>query len=270
MQGVGCVKYANKITFVGWEMDIRKIMVVICCTFSSYVWAEETSQVVFQQILKIKPEQRYEVELENVQPSDHIWTAVYLIGKQNYPGPTSKVDFLIENQGLLNKANASEHVISKQLIAEDLPETHYYSLNQFKQLRQFIEKETEQKIEDPILEEDDTIRIYSQVNDWIPEYNSYEPTKVKIAVQNPVDFNIVAAYVLVGRGEKPTQLNELGFNRVLVTDHTNSVKPMISESTYRSDMSMTRSNFKLIWVLASALVFACCAFIYRNKLRHRV
>ena len=249
-------------------MDIRKIMVVICCTFSSYALAEESSQVIFQQILKIKPEQRYEVELENVQASDQIWTAVYLIGKQNYPGPTSKVDFLIENQGLLNKANASEHVISKQLIAEDLPETQYYSLNQFKQLRQFIEKETEQKIEDPILEDGDTIRIYSQVNDWIPEYNSYEATKVKIAIQKPIDFNIVAAYVLVGKGEKPTQLNELDFNRVLVTDHSNSVKPMISESAYRSDMSMTRSNFKLIWALGIALAFACFAFIYRNKLRH--
>jgi hypothetical protein len=114
-------------------------------------------------------------------------------------GTYCKVEFVMDNQGLLNKANPSEHAVYQTLIAENLTQTNQYSFKQFKGLNTFIEDTSEQLITDPILEKTDSIRIYSQVNDWIPEYNTYEPTKVKFGIQNPLDFDIVAAYVLVGK-----------------------------------------------------------------------
>ena len=167
--------------------------------FLAMSWLARLHQVLFDQVLNLKTNQLYELELEDVQAGDQIWTAVYLVGRQNYPGLTAKVDFVMDNQGLLNKANPSEHAVYQALIAENLTQTNQYSFKQFKGLNTFIEDTSEQLITDPILEKTDSIRIYSQVNDWIPEYNTYEPTKVKFGIQNPLDFDIVAAYVLVGQ-----------------------------------------------------------------------
>lgn len=133
-------------------MNIRKIISVICFAFSCNVLAGETSQVLFDQVLNLKPNQLYELELEDVQAGDQIWTAVYLVGRQNYPGLTAKVEFVMDNQGLLNKANPSEHAVYQTLIAENLTQTNQYSLKQFKGLNTFIEDASEQLITDPILE----------------------------------------------------------------------------------------------------------------------
>lgn len=260
-------------------MNLRRMMTVICFVFSCNVFAEDASPVLFEQILHVKPHQLYEVELEGLQPSDQIWTAVYLIGRQNYPGPTSKVDFVIDNQGLLNKANASEHSIHQQLIAENLKQTSQYSFHQFKKLTSIIDEMSVMLIEDPVLEKTDTVRIYSQVNDWIPEYNSYEPTKVQFRIENPVDFDIVAAYVMVGKGAKPPQLSELDFKNVAspsslessATITEEAVKaplavPLASESEH-SAYHLSRIEVKLIIFVLVTAVMAMFAFINRRKFK---
>lgn len=263
-------------------MDIRKIITVICFAFSSNVFAEKASPILFDQVLHVKPNQRYEIPLDNVQPGDQIWTAVYLIGRQNYSGMTSKVDFFLDNQGLLNKAKASEHAIQQQLIAENLPQTNQYSFHQFKGLVSLIDEMSAMLIEDPVLEKTDTVRIYSQVNDWIPEYNSYEPTKVQFGIQNAVDFDIVAAYVLVGKGKKPSQLSELNFKNVQPAYIANSsvdsassqlkmpappmAVPLGSEPT-SSHYHLTRIEVKLMIILVVTAVSAIFAFINRRKFR---
>lgn len=262
-------------------MNMQKVIAIICFIFSGNVFAENASPVLFEQVLNVKPNQFYEVNLENVHASDQIWTAVYLIGRQNYPGLTSKVDFIIDNQGLLDKTNASEHSIHQQLIAENLKQTSQYSFHQFKKLTSIIDEMSVMLIEDPVLEKTDTVRIYSQVNDWIPEYNSYEPTKVQFKIENPVDFDIVAAYVLVGKGAKPTQLSELNFQNVASSYTTSSensatatgeaVKapmavPLTSESE-RSAYHLSRIEVKLVIFVLGAVVMGIFAFINRRKFK---
>jgi len=251
-------------------MNIRKIISVICFAFSCNVLAGETSQVLFDQVLNLKPNQLYELELEDVQAGDQIWTAVYLVGRQNYPGLTAKVEFVMDNQGLLNKANPSEHAVYQALIAENLTQTNQYSFKQFKGLNTFIEDTSEQLITDPILEKTDSIRIYSQVNDWIPEYNTYEPTKVKFGIQNPLDFDIVAAYVLVGKGEKPAELSELNFKNIQAT-YASPLPPVSADFTQaevnKSETHLSRSELKFIFFIVMAIVMGLVAFINRGKLK---
>ena len=137
-------------------------------------------------------------------------------------------------------------------------------------------------IEDPVLEKTDTVRIYSQVNDWIPEYNSYEPTKVQFGIENPVDFDIVAAYVMVGKGEKPAQLNELNFNKtvpIATNDSTTATPLKQSEalpvaSVESSDLEIKSSSFfssrievKMLMFIVVAIITAIFAFINRRKFR---
>lgn len=260
-------------------MDIRKIISVLCFAFSCNAFADNASPVLFDQILNVKSGQLYELELENVQPSDQIWTAVYLVGRQNYPGVTSKVDFVIDNQGLLNKANANEHAIRQQLIAENLPQTQQYSFNQFKGLKTLLDDVSILTIDDPQLDKTDTVRVYSQVNDWIPEYNSYLPTKVQFSIQNVVDFDIVAAYVLVGKGAKPAQLSELNFNQissapVTVQGTTNTVSTVNTIPTavppaqiQDSNFSFSRLEMKVIIFMSVAAMMGFFAFINRRKVR---
>ena len=207
---------------------------------------------------------------------------VELIGRQNYPGSTSKVDFIIDNQGLLNKANASEHSVRQQLVAENLTQTDQYSFKQFKALVSLIDEMSVMLIEDPVLEKTDTVRIYSQVNDWIPEYNAYEPTKVQFGIRNPFDFDIVAVYVMVGKGMKPAQLSELNFKNVVPSYATTSLEssttatqeavkaplavPLASESE-RSAYHLSRIDVKLIIFVLGAAVMAMFAFINRRKFK---
>ena len=254
-------------------MDIRKIILVLCVAFSCNAFAGNASPVLFDQILNVKPGQVYELELDNVQASDQIWTAVYLVGRQNYPGPTSKVDLVIDNQSLLDKANADEHSIRQQLIAENLPQTHQYSFNQFKGLKTLLDDVSILTIEDPNLDKTDTVRVYSQINDWIPEYNSYLPTKVQFSIQNVVDFDIVAAYVLVGKGPKPPQLSELHFNQIasspmVVEATTNAIPAAVpSAEIHNSGYRFNRIEMKLMIFVVVAAVMGIFAFINRRKVR---
>jgi len=249
------------------KMNLRKMMSIFCCAFSSFAFAESASSILFDQAFNISANQEYILDLDDIQAGDHVWTAIYLVAKQDFAGGTIQVDFLVDTQGLLNKENPSEHQVITTLVAEDLQQTQYYSFKQFKKLKQLIEKKTDQTVEDPILSETDTIRIYTQVNDWIPEYNSYEPTQVKFMIQNPVDLKVAAIYVLVGKGAKPSELAELNLrNRQSVLPiKTTSIAP---ESTHSTDVKFNRVNIKLIFLFGAVLSFIFFAFIYRKKLRH--
>lgn len=273
-------------------MNIRKIILVLCCAFSLNAVASDVSPILFNQVLPVKPNTPYEVGLENLQASDQVWTAVYLVSRQNYPGPTSKVDFVIENQGLLNKVKPTENTISQTLIAENLVQSNDYSFNQFKKLKKLLEQNGVNSIEDPVFKEGDEVRVYSQVNDWIPEYNSYEAPMVKFSVKKPVDFDIVAAYILVGKGPKPVALNELNSSalvtaqvvpvvatavesaaasnvvaeQVVVTPQAQtSVEPSASIKTSEHDAS--RSEVKFMILMLFGIVMAFFVFIHRKKLK---
>jgi hypothetical protein len=253
-------------------MNIHKIICVLCLVFSCQVFADDdATPVLFDQVLQLKPNQLYELELDDIQPGDQIWTAVYLVGRQNYPGMTSKVDFVINNQALLNKAKPNEHFTQNTLIAETLTQTDQYSFHQFKQLQTLLDETALALIEDPKLEKTDTIRIYSQVNDWIPEYNAYEPTKVQFGIQNAVDFDIVAAYVLVGKGEKPAALSELNFKNIKPSYLTNSLPPVQSDFiqtlSNKSEYHLNRIEIKLMIFLGMMAVMGFFAFIHRGKLK---
>ena len=265
------------------KMNMRNMIAVICFAFSCNVFAKDASPVLFDQVLNLKPNQSYEITLNDVQAGDQIWTAVYLVGRQNYPGPTSKIDFVINNQGLLNKNNANEHSIKQQLIAENLKQTDQYSFNQFKGLKTLIDEISVMMIEDPVLEKTDTVRIYSQVNDWIPEYNSYEQTKVQFSVQNPMDFDIVAAYVLVGKGAKPAQLSELDFKSIAptyVTDTSAGASPTVQVTTQNAPMAvplgtesgqseshLSKFEMKIVIFMVVVAVMTFLGFINRRKFK---
>lgn len=266
------VTYVMCIAFTGGlKMNIHKLICVLCLVFSCNVFAEDATPVLFDQVLQLKPNQLYEVELEDVQPGDQIWTAVYLVGRQNFPGLTSKADFILENQGLLNKAKPSEHSTQQTLIAEQLTQTNQYSFHQFKALTALLDENAVQLIQDPKLEKTDTIRIYSQLNDWIPEYNTYEPIKVKFGIQNAVDFDVVAAYVLVGKGEKPAALTELNFKNIKPSYLTTSIPPIQADfsqtETNKSEYHLSRSEIKFIFFLGVLAAMAFFAFIHRGKLK---
>lgn len=255
----------------GLEMNIHRIICVLCLVFSGHVLADDASPVLFEQVLQLKPNQFYAVELEDIQPGDQIWTAVYLIGRQNYPGMSSKVDFVIHNQALLNKAQPSQQTTQQTLVAETLTQTNQYSFHQFKGLQALLDENTITSIEDPKLEKSDTIRIYSQVNDWIPEYNAYEPTQVRFGIQNAVDFDIVAAYVLVGKGEKPSALSELNFKNIKPAYLTTSIPPVQADFTQtvsqKSEYPLSRNEIKLIIFFSMMVAMAFFAFIHRGKLK---
>ena len=273
-------------------MNIRKIILVLCCAFSLNAVASDVSPILFNQVFPVKTNTPYEVGLENLQASDQVWTAVYLVGRQNYPGPTSKVDFVIENQGLLNKVKPTENTISQTLIAENLVQSNDYSFNQFKKLKKLLEQNGVNSIEDPVFKEGDEVRVYSQVNDWIPEYNSYEAPMVKFSVKKPVDFDIVAAYILVGKGPKPVALNELNSSalvtaqvvpvvatavesaaasnvvaeQVVVTRQAQtSVEPSTSIKT--SEHGASRPEVKFMILMLFGIVMAFFVFIHRKKLK---
>lgn len=270
-------------------MNIRKIILVLCCAFSLNAVASDVSPILFNQVFPVKTNTPYEVGLENLQASDQVWTAVYLVGRQNYPGPTSKVDFVIENQGLLNKVKPTENTISQTLIAENLVQSNDYSFNQFKKLKKLLEQNGVNSIEDPVFKEGDEVRVYSQVNDWIPEYNSYEAPVVKFSVKKPVDFDIVAAYILVGKGPKPVALNELNSSAlvatqvvpvvatavessnvvaeqaVVKTQAQTSVEPSASIKT--SEHGASRPEVKFMILMLLGIVMAFFVFIHRKKLK---
>jgi len=251
-------------------MNMSKIVLILCCLFSSNIFADSGSTILFKQTLHPKLNELYELELQDIQPSDHIWTAIYLVGRQNYPGLTSKADLVIENQGLLNQADANEFSIHQPLIAENLIQTNLYSFKQFNGLKKLIESSSAQLIEDPNLENTDTIRIYSQINDWIPQYNSYGPTQVRVGIQNSIDFDIVAIYVLVGKGEKPAELSELNFRNVPPSDETETIKPEPPKMAQieNPNNKFSRSEKKLILFVVVTAVIALFAFIHRRKLKH--
>ena len=48
--------------------------------------------------------------------------------------------------------------------------------------------------------------MYGKIWDWIPEYNVNQPAKISFGVENAQDFDIKAAYLVVGEEKKPSKL----------------------------------------------------------------
>ncbi len=69
-----------------------------------------------------------------------------------------------------------------------------------------MRSKTGKKIQDPVLGTTDNVRVYGQIMDWIPEYNSSTPAKISFGITNPQDLEIKAAYVVIGEAEKTPQL----------------------------------------------------------------
>lgn len=190
---------------------LKKIVLLCGCLFLSWgTWAAETKIIGFEQVFNLDQEHSYEVELGNLNPASQIWTALYLVGVPKTSGSSaSKLDFVIAGEGLLDKSHPTQPAEIVTLEAQNLQMRVNYSLKDFDDLTDEIENQTDKKIQDPILTDSNNVRVYGKIWDWIPEYNLNKPAKVSFGVANVQDFDIKAAYLIVGEGEKTPQLLKL-------------------------------------------------------------
>ncbi|ENX18118.1 hypothetical protein F895_00186 [Acinetobacter sp. CIP 64.2] len=192
----------RKIILFGWG---------VCLSFG--VLAQETKIIGFDQVFNLNHDEFYQVELKNLAPSSQLWTAFYLIGVPKSGAMTTQADFAVKGEGIINKAHPSNSTDVISLVANHLPIRQNYSLKAFDDLVEEIEDQTGQKVLDPTISTTENVRVYGQIIDWIPEYNLQKPAKLSFGVINSQDFDIKAAYLVVGEADKTPQLLALDIHQ---------------------------------------------------------
>ncbi|MEG0198667.1 MAG: hypothetical protein RR676_16105 [Acinetobacter sp.] len=233
-----------------------------CLYFSGGAWAQETNIIGFEQFFNLDKEHSYQLELGNLNPASQFWTAVYLVAVPKTTGnQESKLDFLIVGQGLLAKNHPTQPAEAVTLVAQDLPMRKNYSLKEFDDLTDEIEDQTHKEIQDPILTDASNVRVYGKIWDWIPEYNVNQPAKISFGVENAQDFDIKAAYLVVGEGEKTKQIMQL------------DIQPYSNRGDSIENPQVTRAERNLVWLETKFMIFfvvtASLIFLKWGKWRRR-
>lgn len=224
-----------------------------CLCLSGAVWSQETKIIGFEQFFNLDKEHSYQLELGNLNPASQFWTALYLV---TVPKTTnnmeSKLDFVIVGEGLLEKNHPTQPAEVVTLVAQDLPMRKSYSLKEFDDLTDEIEDQTNKKIQDPILTDTSNVRVYGKIWDWVPEYNVNKPAKISFGVENAQDFDIKAAYLVVGEGEKTNQIMQLD-----IQPYSNRADSMASPQVARAERNLAwfEAKFMIFLVIAAGLIF---------------
>lgn len=228
---------------------------------SIQAFALETKIVSFEQFLKLDPEHAAQMEFKDVSPSTQAWTAIYVVGKQTVPNRTAQMNLVILPEGLINKANPTEKVNQTVLIADDLPLRKKFSLKEFDDIADVIEDQTDQKIQDPIVNDGDIIRTYAQVLDWVPEYG-VENFKLSIGVPEQVGFEPLAIYMIVGEGDKPQQVIDLMKQNSNLTAEEREQQFRDIAKSPDSKLARFEARFLIFFAIAAVMIF-----LYWGKMR---
>lgn len=222
--------------------------------FSLHAFALETKIVTFEQFLKLDTEHTGQMEFEGVSASTQAWTAIYVVGKQIIPNHTAQMNLVVLPEGLINKANPTEKVTQTLLIADDLPLRQKFSLKEFDDIADKIEDQTDLKIEDPIVYDNDVIRTYAQVLDWVPDYGV---TTMKLSVGVPMQegFEPLAIYVIVGEGDKPQQITDLTKQNSNLSAEEKQQQFRDVSNRPESMLARMEAKFLIFFVIAGALMF---------------
>ncbi|KXZ73651.1 hypothetical protein AVENLUH5627_00486 [Acinetobacter venetianus] len=224
----------------------------ICASFSLY--AQETKITGFDQFFNLDVEHHYELELKNLNPSAQIWTAFYIVGVPKSAGMQTKADFTVIGEGLLSQAHPTNPTEVMSLMANDLPIRQNYSLKAFDDLASEIESQTGVNIQDPDVNGAANVRVYGRILDWIPEYNLQKPAVISFGITDAQDFDIKAAYVIVGEGEKTPQLMQLNIQEKADPEQ---VQQAFKETTKSSEFRLARfeTKFLIFFVILAATIF---------------
>lgn len=183
----------------------------LCLSFGAF--AQKTKIIGFDQFFNLDAEHSYQLELKDLNPSTQMWTAFYIIGVPKSAGTNTKADFIVTGEGLLEKEHPTNPTEVMTLVANNLPIRQNYSFKEFDDLVGEIEDQTGQKVQDPTFSEQGNIRVYGRILDWIPEYNLQKPAKITFGLADIQNFDIKAAYLVVGEGEKTPQLLKLNIQQ---------------------------------------------------------
>lgn len=231
---------------------LKKLILLWGCFWISFsILAKDTKIVGFDQAFNLNSDHMYQLELSDLNPADQFWTAIYLVGYPKAAGSNSKLDFVIMGEGLLEKNHPTQPGELVTLVAQDLPLRKNYSFKEFDDLVDEIEEQTGKKVQDPYLTNKDNIRVYGKIWDWIPEYNLNKPAKIMFGVQNDRDFEIKAAYLVVGEGEKTPQLLKLNVQPYSSDPHA------MNDPVKKAERNLVKFEAKLMifFTIAAALIF---------------
>lgn len=234
---------------------LRKIVLFGCGLFFCFgVAAQETKILGFDQVFNLNHDELYELELQNLNPSSQLWTAFYLIGVPKSAAMNTKADFVISGEGVINKAHPANPTEVVSLVANNLPARQNYSFKEFDDLVEEIEDQTGKKIQDPVLSDASNVRVYGQIIDWIPEYNLQKPAKISFGIANQQDFEIKAAYLVIGEGEKTPQITALNIHQKMDAEQ---IQNSFQNKTRSHELSFARfeAKFLIFLVIIAATIF---------------
>lgn len=222
---------------------LRKLMVLgwgLCLSLG--LMAQETKIIGFDQVFQLNHDEVYEFELKNLNPGAQLWTAFYLVGVPKAASDNTRADFVVSAEGMINKAHPASPAEQVSLVANHLPVRQNYSFQGFEALVEEIEEQTGKKVQDLVLGTTDNVRVYGQIMDWIPEYNASKPAKISFGIANPQDFEIKAAYVVIGEAEKTPQLLALEIHPL---DAQQLGQPF-QEQSHRQQFNIARFEAKIL------------------------
>lgn len=241
----------------------KRMMLFVCVLFfTDGTFAEETKISGFNQVIDVNPDQNYQSELKDLNPSTQLWTAFYVVGVPQSAGAHTQANLTVTGEGLIAKNHPKIPVENITLIANDLPVRQNYSLNEFKDLVSEIEEQTGQKIQEPNVSQTNNVRVYGQILDWIPEYNLQKPAKISFSIHNSRDFDIKAIYMIVGEGVKTPQLLKLAIGNNAGEIQETSIKTQANASHSSFSNSLV---IKVFVFLASAALMGIIAFLKRKR-----
>lgn len=229
--------------------------------FSLGVLAQETKILGFDQAFNLNHDEFYQVELKNLAPSSQLWTAFYLVGVPKSGAMSTQADFTVMGEGVINKAHPTNSTDVISLVANNLPIRQNYSFKAFDDLVEEIEDQTGKKVQDPTLSTTENVRVYGQIIDWIPEYNLQQPAKISFGVTNSQDFEIKAAYLVVGEADKTPQLLALDIHQKADAEQ---VKQSFQDTSRSHEFRFARYEAKFLIFLT---ILAAAIFLNWGKWR---
>jgi len=221
---------------------------------SGAVFAKDSKIVGFDQVFNLDTEHAYQLEIGDLNPSSQFWTAFYLVGVPKVVESAAKVDFYVTGDGLLEKSHPANPTEITSLVAENLPIRHNYSFKNFDDLVAEIEAQTGKKIQDPELGEAANVRVYGRILDWIPEYNLQRPAHIMFGLADAQDFDIKAAYLVVGEGDKTPQVLQLDLQQKTDPEQVRQSFDDTRKSPTFNLASM-EAKFLIFLVIAAATIF---------------
>jgi len=166
---------------------LKSIGVFIFCICAYVdVYAQDFKIMQFKQAIDLATTQQIDLEISEVAQDQQFWTAIYVIAHQG-----------------MSDAQAQFNV---QIQATDLPRSDRYLLTDLPIISAAIQQHDQTKIEAPLLQADNPVRVYTQFIDWLPSYNHQDDIHLRLNI--PVQHGLYAAavYVIVGQGAKPEEL----------------------------------------------------------------